>query len=651
MKKTGPHDLTRQLQDVKKKNQVPRKIEKALIESEKKYRTLTENITVGIFRSTPGPAGRFMEVNPAFVEMLGYQDKKELMALDVAQIYQDPADRLRFSEKMSREGFVKHEELILRKKDGSPVVISETAIAVKDTDGNVVYFDGIVEDITGRKRAGEELDRQKSYLEQLFNSATEAIVLHDTDDRIVDVNDEFTRMFGYSREEVIGRPINEVVASPDFQEEAARISEQVLRGQRISIESKRKRKDGTLISVSIIGAPIFHNGKQVGDYAIYRDITEHQKAEEEIHIQKTYLEKLFNSAPEAIVLHDNDDRVVDINEEFTRMFGYKREEAIGQRINDLVAPDEFRDEAEGLSSKVTHGNRVEKDSKRRRKDGTLIDVWILGAPITDAGKQMGVYAIYRDITERKRAEEARYRLSEEMRLARQIQMNLLPKSDPVVPGYDITGTNHPASGVGGDYYDFIYLEDGRLAIGIGDVSGKGLAASMVMANLQATIRSLTNFDPDPKACLERANKLLCRSTDSRTFVSFFYGILDPKENTLVYANAGQDLPVLFSVEHASIPLANRGIALGLKEDTCYRTETVKIKPGDRLLIYTDGITEAMNADMEEFGEEELLRTVSQTPPAVSAGELVEIILTKVRDHMGYAPQNDDMTVVVLKMKE
>ena len=94
MKKTGPHDLTRQLQDVKKKNQVPRKIEKALIESEKKYRTLTENITVGIFRSTPGPAGRFMEVNPAFVEMLGYQDKKELMALDVAQIYQDPADRL-----------------------------------------------------------------------------------------------------------------------------------------------------------------------------------------------------------------------------------------------------------------------------------------------------------------------------------------------------------------------------------------------------------------------------------------------------------------------------------------------------------------------------------------------------------------------------
>ena len=412
MKKSGPHDLTRQLQDVKKKNQVPRKIEKALIESEKKYRTLTENITVGIFRSTPGPAGRFMEVNPAFVEMLGYQDKNELMALDVAEIYQDPADRLRFSEKISREGFVKHEELILRKRDGTPIIISETAIAVKDTDGNVVYFDGIVEDITGRKRAGEELDRQKSYLEQLFNSATEAIVLHDNDDRIVDVNAEFTRMFGYAREEVVGRPINEVVASSDFQEEAARISEQVLRGQRISIESKRKRKDGTLISVSIIGAPIFHNGKQVGDYAIYRDITEHQKAEEEIHIQKTYLEKLFNSAPEAIVLHDNDDRVVDINEEFTRMFGYKREEAIGQRINDLVAPDEFRDEAEGLSSKVTHGNRVEKDSKRRRKDGTLIDVWILGAPITDAGKQMGVYAIYRDITERKRAEEERYRLIE-----------------------------------------------------------------------------------------------------------------------------------------------------------------------------------------------------------------------------------------------
>ncbi len=650
MKKSKAHDLSEQLESLKKKNRALNKIKKALIESESKYRTLTENITVGIFRSTPGPAGKFIEVNPAFMDMLGYKDKNELMALDVAQIYQDPADRLKFSEKISREGFVKHEELILRRKDGTPVVISETAIVVKDKDGGIVCFDGIVEDITDRKKTSEELNRQKSYLEHLFNSATEAIVLHDNNDRIVDVNDEFTRMFGYSREEVVGRPINDIVASDEFREEAARISKEVLKGQRIALESQRKKKDGTLISVSIIGAPIFHDGKQIGDYAIYRDITEHQKAEEEIHIQKTYLEKLFNSAPEAIVLHDNDDRVVDINEEFTRMFGYTRKEAIGQRINDLVAPDEFRDEAEGLSLNVTHGKRVEKDTRRQRKDGTLIDVWILGAPITDKGKQMGVYAIYRDITERKKAEEARYRLSEEMRMARQIQMNLLPKSDPSFPGYDITGTNRPALGVGGDYYDFINLEDGRMAVGIGDVSGKGLAASMVMANLQATIRSLTNFDPDPKACLERANRLLCRSTDSKTFVSFFYGILDPKENTLVYANAGQDLPMLFSNLGKVTPLSNRGIALGLKEEASYKIETVTIQPGDLLLIYTDGISEAMNADMEEFGEEELMQTVAELPQA-SAGELVDQIFSRVRDHMGYAPQNDDMTLVVVKRLE
>jgi PAS domain S-box-containing protein len=766
--------LKKRISELEKTDAVHKRVQQALQESEEKYRTLTENINVGIFRSTPGSRGKFLEVNPALVRMLGYKRKQELFVKDVAEIYQNPKDRLAFSKKMTRNGFVRNEEFRLKKKDGTPIIVSETAQAVKDERGKVVYFDGIVEDITERKRAVEEILIQKTYFERLFNSAPEAIVLHDNNDIILDVNDEFTRLFGYAREEAIGRPINRLVApkefgqeaiglsdkvihgvrveidsrrtrkdgtlvdvsilgapivhdgkqmgvyaiyrditerkraeeelllqktyleclfnsapeaialhnsnglivnvneefmklfgytrgeaigkpvdalvaSKEYTEEASHVSERVLHGERLEFDSKRKRKDGTLLDVSVLGAPIIHNGKQIGDYAIYRDIRERKRAEEEILVQKAYHERLFNSAPEAIVLHDNDDVVVNVNDEFTRLFGYSREEAIGRPINELVASREFQDEAATLSSQVIHGKRVEVDSRRRRKDGTLVDVSILGAPIFHGDTQMGVYAIYRDITERKKAEEARLRASEEARMARHIQMNLLPKSNPDVAGYEIAGKNIPALNVGGDYFDFIWLDEHRLAIAIGDVSGNGLAASLVMANLQATIRSQALIGVDPKECLERANKLLFRSTDARTFVSLFYGTLDVQKHTLCYASAGQDMPILFSAGARPVTLQTRGIVLGVKEDASYEKGEISLSPGDRLLIYTDGICEAMNERMEEFGEERLSEIVQRNDQAPVA-ELVETILAAVNDHVGNAAGSDDMTLILLRRK-
>jgi PAS domain S-box-containing protein len=772
MSKSVHEEPQKRIEELERADAARRGMQEALRKSEEQYRILTEHIAVGVFRSTPGPKGRFLAVNPSLIKMLGYARAEELLNMDVAEIYVNPSDRLGFSDKISRDGSVYHEELTFRKKDGTPIIVSETAIAVKDDHGETLYFDGIVEDITEwkqseeelkihkayleklfnsapeaivlhdngdrvvnvneeftkmfgysreeamgrlinelvaseefledaaflsnkviqgerveretkrrrkdgtifdvsilgapifhngtqmgvyaiyrditeRKKAEEELRIQKSFFEQLFNNAPEAIVLHDNNDMVVNVNDEFTKVFGYTREEAIGKLINDLVASPEFQEEAALVSQKVIHGERVEFDSKRKRRNGTLVDVSILGAPIFHGGRQMGDYAIYRDITARKLAEEELRIQKTYLENLFNSAPEAIVWHDVNDIVVNVNEEFTRMFGYSRGETIGRPINELVAPDEFQNEASLLSKEVAHGERVEADSKRKRKDGTLIDVSILGAPIFHEGKQIGVFAIYRDITERKKAEEARIRQREEARMARNIQMNFLPKSNPDVAGYDIAGKSIQALNVGGDYYDFIPLDPYRLAIGIGDVSGNGLAASLVMANVQATIRGQALFDPDPAQCLHRANKLLFRSTDSRTFVSLFYGILDTRTHILTYANAGQDLPIIFSSSGESSELKTRGIALGMKEDAVYVTEQLALKEEDLLLIYTDGISEAMNYRREEFGGRKLRETVQEHRRG-SASNIIETIIAAVQTHVGHASLGDDMTVVFLK---
>jgi len=361
---------------------------------------------------------------------------------------------------------------------------------------------------------------EKSYLEQLFNSTPEAIVWHDKDDIVLNINVEFTKLFGYTREEAIGKTINSLVAPDHLLDEADRLSHTVVHGNRVEFESKRRTKDGKLIDVLILGAPIFHEGKQMGVYAIYRDITERKKAEEELIIQKTYLERLFNSAPEAIVLHGNNDLILDVNDEFVKIFGYSREEAIGQPINDLLASKEFEEEAKKISENVIGGEKIDIETKRKRKDGSLIDVSILGAPIIHEGKQIGDYAIYRDISDRKKAEETRIRFREETRMAHDIQKKLLPQSNPSVNGYDIAGKNIPALNVGGDYYDFIQLDEHRLAIALGDVSGKGLAASLVMANLQATIRGQAFYNVSVNECLQRANNLLYQRVHNLNYLNF-----------------------------------------------------------------------------------------------------------------------------------
>jgi len=496
------------------------------------------------------------------------------------------------------------------------------------------------------ERTEQELYLQKIYFEKLFNSSPEAISLQDDNDITIEVNKAFTKIFGYSSEEAIGKPINDLVLPDEVEDDAALFSNKKLQCNMVEVDSKRKRKDGSIVDVSILCAPIINDDQQMGSYAIYREITERIKVEEELRIEKTYFEALFNSAPEAIILHDHNDLVVNVNDEFTRMFGYTREEAIGNPINELIVSEEYKEHAASNSYRVVHGQRTDNDSKRKRKNGSLFDVWIIGAPIFYNDKQLGVYAIYRDITERKKAEEGRIRALEEARMARNIQLNLLPKSNPKIEGYNISGMSIPALNVGGDYYDFIRLDDHRLAIALGDVSGKGLAAALVMSNLQATIRSLATINVTASECLERANKLLFRSIDAKTFVSLFYGILDTRKNTMCYANAGQNLPLIFSAEKKPAPLKNHGLVLGTKEDVSYEPDEISINPGDRMLIYSDGIPEAMNEQQEEFGDEKLLEIVRQYR-GYSADALIERIIAALNLHFDSVSQNDDMTMVLL----
>jgi sigma-B regulation protein RsbU (phosphoserine phosphatase) len=244
-------------------------------------------------------------------------------------------------------------------------------------------------------------------------------------------------------------------------------------------------------------------------------------------------------------------------------------------------------------------------------------------------------------------EQTLFRIQEEMQIAHKIQTGLLPREPPFIRGYDVAGKSVPATLVGGDYYDFIETVDGRWGICLGDVSGKGMPAALLMANLQATLRSQILQGLPVAMCLERANSLIFRSTAPDRFATLFYGVLDQREHTLRYANAGHNPPLLLGQGIEPLPLREGGTVLGCFERSSYREGDVRMNPGDVLVIYSDGISEAADIAGEQFGEKRIAEVVA-TNPGGSAESHLGHVIDAARNHTGAAEPSDDMTVVVIK---
>ena len=245
-----------------------------------------------------------------------------------------------------------------------------------------------------------------------------------------------------------------------------------------------------------------------------------------------------------------------------------------------------------------------------------------------------------------RQEQALMQMEEEFRMAKEIQLNILPKEIPAVEGYDIFAVNVPAKEVGGDYFDFMKLPDRKIAFCLGDITGKGLPAAMLTANLQATLRGQTLIQRNVCDVVKTSNLLLYNSTDSNRFATLFFGVLDPINHTVTYCNAGHDSPFHIS-GNKSEKLNEGGLLLGCFETAEFEEVSKKIETNELIVIYTDGVTEAMNELNDEFGEDKLLHLVKTTQQN-SAKEIAEEIISHVKKHSADLPQFDDMTLMVIK---
>ncbi len=290
--------------------------------------------------------------------------------------------------------------------------------------------------------------------------------------------------------------------------------------------------------------------------------------------------------------------------------------------------------------------------KKSEEPYTPTDLRVLQSVATQTGLALEVSELAHSL-----AEEAaqRERINREIEIAREVQQRLFPQELPRRPGLSLAGMCRPALGVGGDYYDLIELEDQRIGIAVGDVSGKGISAALLMASLRASLRGMTLEGPSDLAkTMKNVNRLVYEASANNRYATFFFATFDTAARELRYVNAGHNPPVLLRKNSKGaadvIRLEAGGLVVGLLPFATYEEQAVSVNPGDVLIAYTDGISEAMTIEEEEWGEERMIEAI-RTVRERSADEILEAVFQAADEFTAGAPQNDDMTLLIMKLEE
>lgn len=279
-----------------------------------------------------------------------------------------------------------------------------------------------------------------------------------------------------------------------------------------------------------------------------------------------------------------------------------------------------------------------------------------GAPFTQSDfvvfksiAEQSAFALYNAIVYSEANEKKR--LDHDLEIARDIQRILLPAEAPVVNGFEISGINVPARQVSGDYFDYIKVDDERLGVAIADVSGKGVPASLIMAICRSVLRSQAGNNPSPADVLRKVNRQLYPDIKEDMFISMAYLILDLPRNTVTLSRAGHDAPLLYQHKSQRVtPLKPPGMVVGIDSGSVFDRLTadsdVPLEPGDCLILYTDGVTEMLDAEGNEFGLERTIESVRASADH-GAPAIITRVIDDVRSFAGSQPQNDDITLIAI----
>jgi sigma-B regulation protein RsbU (phosphoserine phosphatase) len=507
--------------------------------------------------------------------------------------------------------------------------------------------------VTARSGVNGHLSISSSLLRHIVNSLAEGVVVANLEGRFLLFNpaaerilsqglmdvplSQWSSVYGcYRADTVSPYPAEELPLARSLHGEAVDDCEIFIR--------RNGERSGGWISVS--SRPITSgNGRILGGVVTFRDITPLKQ-----HLERqSLLSKIAEETADAVLVTDSSGNIEYVNSAFEQMTGFSRSEVLGKNPRLLKSGHHDASFYEHLWESLLRGEVFRDTITDRRKSGEL---YLSSQTITPLRSPDGtvshLVSIARDVTEKRKATA----LENSLRLARQVQQRLFPKSPPEVDGFDVWGVSLPAHATGGDYFDFLTLPGGSLAMVIADVSGHGFDSAIVMAQTRALLRAAARDESDPARILSAVNTLLAPDLGENRFVSMIAVDVDPRTRSIRWANGGH-VPgyVLDREGHVKAELASTGVVLGLFHDATFATEPgPSLERGDLLVLFTDGVTEAEAPDGSMCGADwalDVVRRHSDRRPA----EILEALCDAIRTFASGAEQHDDVTAIVGRVRD
>ena len=548
---------------------------------------------------------------------------------------------------------------------------------IKGIDGQIQGVVHVAMNITGRKLAEEKIAAMKQRLADVIDFLPDATLAIDKHGRVLTWNRAMEKMTGVPAIDMVGKGDYEY-ALPFYGIRRPILADLALLPDEV-IEKKYpylQREGNTLVIEIFIptfgpngsyiwakATPLFDSeGNIAGSIESIRDITDRKKAEEEIAAMRQRLADVIDFLPDATFAIDNQGKVLTWNKAIEKMTGARAIDMIGKGDYEYALPF-YGIRRPILADLVLLPDEVvEKKYSGLQRDGkTLISeifiptfgptgsfIWAKATPLYNSqGNIVGAIESIRDITDMRRTEQKLERSKSELRIASDIQRSFLPERIPPVSGFDLAATSIPAMEVGGDFYDFI-PGDGKLGMVIADVSGKSVPAALFMALSRTIVRVNATHHEKGTDVLEDANNMISADSKLGMFVTLFYGVLDQNSRSLVYANAGHPPPLLMRGDGNGFEeLDVTGIALGAVGGAKYEERRVDLSSGDVLVLYTDGVNEAVNGNSEQYGIERFCSIVRESCQ-LSAQGILDKILGDISQFSEGQAQFDDITMVVVK---
>ena len=511
-----------------------------------------------------------------------------------------------------------------------------------------------------------EIREARQRLIDAIESISEGFSFYDSEDRLVVSNTRYRELLYPDAEDTVeqGTPFETVIrkaAEKGYIEGAEGridewLSERLAQHRNPGQPQLQRRADGRWIQISE------RKTEDGGTVAVYTDVTELRWAEEAMRESQQFLGTLVDNIPAIIHFRDLDGRYIRVNRKYEEVYQVTDESIRGKTLYD-VFPRDQADDFTAYDREAIEQRRVLTREETYVQQGVKHIFDALKFPILDAsGKVIAVGGVDVDITERKRAEaelqeasriirDQKERMESELNVGREIQMSMIPLKFPPFPDHNefsIYAAREPAREVGGDFYDYYFLDEGRLCFCVGDVSGKGVPSALFMAVTKTLIKSRAVDDFSTASILTHVNAELSADIKSSMFVTIFLGILDIRSGEFVYTNAGHNPPYLRrkggSLQRLDV---RHGPVIGAVTGLIYREDTDTMTPGDMLFMYTDGVTEERNADRELFSEKRLVSVLASTT-VDSVENAVRDTIAAIKDFRGDVNQEDDITVLAVQ---